>query len=98
MEFSKNFCRLISVEELDDSEVAEFFDIVQSVIPTKMVVAYTDDDKVKVNVTAYSSSDNKVIYEIVLDDQVNLDEGERISDMLAEEFDFDFDFETSMEI
>jgi len=98
MEFSKNFCRLISVEELDDSEVAEFFDIVQSVIPTKMVVAYTDDDKVKANVTAYSSSDNKVIYEIVLDDQVNLDEGERISDMLAEEFDFDFDFETSMEI
>ena len=38
------------------------------------------------------------IYEIVLQEQVDMTEGERISDLLAEAFDVDFDFETSLEI
>ena len=33
--------------------------------------------------------------EIVLQEQVDMTEGERISDLLAEAFDVDFDFETS---
>ena len=98
MDFAKNFCRLITEQELDDSEVMEYFDIVQSIIPTKMVIAYTSNGKVGVDVTAYESKDGKRIYEIVLADQVDLDEGEQISDLLNEEFELDFDFETSMEI
>lgn len=98
MEFSKNFCRLVTINELEDQEVIEFFDIVQSVVPTKMVVAYTDDDKVSVDVTAYESRDGRNVYEIVLEDNIDLEEGERISDILMEEFEHDFDFETSMEI
>lgn len=99
MEFTKHFCRLVTETELSDDDVIEFFDIVQSTVPVKLVIGHTDDDeKVNVQVTQYENSEGLHIYEILLKEQVNLDEGEEISDMLMQTFDFDFDFETSMEI
>ena len=99
MSFIKHFCRLITHQELSDEQVMDYFDIVQSVMPNKLVLAYSDDNVVKVNVTAYVGSEkDQDVYEIVLQEQVNLEEGEMISDLLSEEFDFDFEFETSLEI
>ena len=97
--YVKHFCRLITQQDLDNSEVAEYFDIVQSVVPAKLVVGYTDDgERVTAEVMVYEGSDDLSIYEIVLQEQIDVDEGEDISDQLSEEFDFDFDFETSLEI
>lgn len=101
MKFIKNFCRLVVKDELDNEQVMEYFDIVQSIMPTKVVTAYSDDgDKISADVMVYSAeNDSEYIYEIVLDDQVDLDEGEKISDELGEVFpDIDFEFETSLEI
>lgn len=99
MNVTKHFCRLITEQELDDEDVIEYFDIVQSVASTKLVTGYTDNkEQVTIEVTAYSTEKNKTLYEIVLSEQLNLDEGEEISDLLDQEFEFDFEFETSMEI
>ena len=101
MKFIKNFCRLVVEEELNNEQVMEYFDIVQSIMPTKVVTAYSDDgDKISADVMVYSAeNDSEYIYEIVLDDQVDLDEGEKISDELGEVFpEINFEFETSLEI
>lgn len=99
MDFVKHFCRLVTKMDLPDEDVIEYYDIVQSVVPVKMVTAHTEeDDVVSVVVTEYTSESGLHIYEIVLHEQINIEEGELISDLLGEEFDFDFEFETSMEI
>ena len=100
MNFVKHFCRLITQVELDNDQVMEYFDIVQSISPTKIVKAYSEDgDSISADVTVYSADDNESIYEIVLEDQLNLEEGEAISDELNVELnDIDFEFETSLEI
>jgi hypothetical protein len=99
MEFVKHFCRLVTELDISDDDVIEYFDIVQSVVPVKMVTAHTEDDgKVEVVVTEYTGDNDLHIYEIILNEQINLEEGELISDMLGQEFDYDFEFETSMEI
>lgn len=99
MDFIKHFCRLVTQDELDNKDITVYFDIVQSVCPTKIVKAYSSDgDKIEANVTVYEAENNKNIYEIVLEQQLDLDEGENISDELGEEFpDMDFEFETSLE-
>lgn len=98
--FVKHFARLITDAELSNDEVAEYFDVVQSYIPAKLVVAYTDDhEMVSAEVTLYSTTEDRTIYEVVLSEQVDEDEGESIAEELAEVFDgIDFDFETSLEI
>ena len=98
MEFQKYFCRLVTTHELDNDDVAEYYDIVQSIVSTKVVVAYGDDDTVEANVLVYTGQNDSFIYEIVLNENVDLDEGEQISDELTEVFDFDFEFESSLEI
>lgn len=100
MEFVKHFCRLITTEELSNDDVAEYFDIVQSIVPVKLVTAQSEDgEKFSAEVIIYNGTNSSFIYEIVLQEQINLDEGEDISDELAESFpDLDFDFETSLEI
>lgn len=100
MKFVKHFCRLITQVELDNDQVMEYFDIVQSVSPTKIVKAYSEDgESISADVTVYSAEDNESIYEIVLEEQLNLEEGELISDELNVELrDIDFEFETSLEI
>lgn len=98
MEFIKHFCRLVTEHELSNAEIAEYFDIVQSINPTKIVQAHSaDGETVSADVMIYTSN-NDYIYEIVLDDQIDMDEGENIADLLDEEFEFDFEFETSMEV
>jgi len=99
MEFVKKFCRLVVQQELSKADIAEYYDVVQSVIPTKMIVAHTDDgETVESVVMEYDAANGAHIYEIVLDHQVDLDEGEEIADLLLEVIDIDFEFETSLEI
>lgn len=99
MDFVKHYCRLITKIDLDHEDVIEYYDVVQSVLPVKMVTSHTEeDDSVSVIVTEYEGENGLHIYDIVLKEQASIEEGEEISDMLYEEFDFDFDFETSMEI
>ena len=98
MEFTKYFCRLITQNELDNDDVAEYYDIVQSIVQPKVVIAYGKDDMVEANVMVYTGQHDSFIYEIVLKENVDLDEGEQISDELAEVFEFDFEFESSLEI
>jgi len=97
-EFVKHFCRLITDQELDHDSVIKFFDIVQSEVPVENIYGHDEDDKYNVDVVEYSDSKGGYVYEIVLKDQLSLEEGERISDLLAEELPFDFEFETSLEI
>jgi len=97
-ELHKHFCRLITEAELPDNDVIEFFDIVQSVASLKIVTAYTDDGKVSVNVTSYDGDNDTFIYEIVLNEPIDQDEGDAITAELSEVTDYTFDFETSMEL
>jgi len=98
MNMTKNFCRLITDHELDHDEVVEYFDIVQSYVSSKIIIAHTDDERIEADVIEYQGQDGSFVYEIVLQDQINLEEGEYIADELLEEFDFEFEFETSLEI
>lgn len=102
MAFVKHFCRLLTNEELDDSDVIEFFDIVQSVVSTKIITAYTADNKevVSVEIISYEDPSNryKNIYEIILAEPIDPEEGDAIAKQLSEIFDFDFDFETNIEV
>jgi len=101
MEFVKHFCRLITDSQLDDDDVIEFFDAVQSVVSTKMMTAYSadGDQAVSVDVIAYVNNSNQNVYEIILDENIDQDEGDQISQLLAEQLaDIDFDFEASVEV
>lgn len=93
----KHFCRLVTEVELTDEEVIDYFDIVQSIAHTKMVMGYHEDEKVSIDVSVFTSADG-FIYEILLEDQITVDEGETIADIIAEEFDFDFELETSLHV
>lgn len=101
--FIKHFVRILVREELPDEDVIVFFDIVQSVVPTKVLTAY-DEEKVRVGVEvmAYTSEDNDGemwIYEIILESQIDEDEGDEISKELSMEFpEIDFTFEASLEV
>ena len=99
MPFVKHFVRMITPEQLDDDDVVEFYDIVQSHVPTKLVSAFTDDEEVvAVEVTHYESDDDRNIYEIVLKEQMSESEGMNVAHELSDEFDFDYDIESSMEV
>lgn len=101
--FSKNFARMVSREQLSDEEVELFFDIVQSVVPTKIIVAYdTNNDEVEVEVISFTDSDQDgdlFVYEVILQEEIDLDEGDQISTELFDEFDdITFTFEASIEV
>ena len=96
MEFNKHFCRLFTEFDIPDEDVVEFYDIVTSVVPAKVVTAYiSESDKVSVEVTQYDSDTGGFVYEIVLEESVEESEGDQIMAELDQAFDFDFDFETS---
>jgi hypothetical protein len=99
MAFVKHFCRLITTHELNNRDVNDFFDIVQSVVSTKMVASYsTDGEYVIADVIAYVSSNEQNVYEIILDEEIDQAEGDQISQLLLEQFsDIDFEFEASVE-
>jgi hypothetical protein len=97
MAFVKNFCRLVSEHELSDEEVIDFFDIVQSIVPTKILTGFSGSgDVVSVDVMPYTDQ-AQYIYEIVLKEDIDPEDGDSISEELANEFEFDFDFEASVE-
>lgn len=101
--FIKHFVRMLTREELSDEDVIVYFDIVQSVVPTKLLTAYDDEkSKVGVEVMAYTSEDDEgdmFIYEIILEDEIDSEEGDKISDQLFNEFpDIKFTFEASVEV
>ena len=97
--FVKHFCRLITEHELDDADIIEYFDIVQSIVPAKLVRAVeVDGDIVSVTVTAFTDDDQDNVYEVVLHRELTEAEANQIADELMAEFDFDFEFETNLEI
>ena len=99
MPFVKHFVRMITPEQLEDDDVIEFYDIVQTHVPTKLASAFTDDEEVvAVQVTHYDSDDGRNIYEIVLKEQMSESEGMNVAQELSDEFDFDYDIESSMEV
>jgi len=94
---------MITREELIDEDVIEYFDIVQSVVATKLLTAYDEEkEQVGIEVISYTDEDKDgdlFIYEIVLDEEINPDEGDEISSILFGEFDdITFSFEASIEI
>jgi len=94
---------MITREELSDEDVIEYFDIVQSVVATKLLTAYDQEkEQVGIEVISYTDEDKEgelFIYEIVLDEMILPTEGDEISTILFEEFeDITFSFEASIEI
>lgn len=90
-------------QELDIDDVEVFFDVVQSVVETKLITAYDEDkEEVGIEVISYTDEDNDgalFVYEIVLAEQIDPDEGDEISQQLFDEFDdITFTFEASIEI
>ena len=103
MAFTKYFTRMITREELVDEDVIEYFDIVQSIVATKLLTAYDEEkEQVGIEVISYTDEDKDgdlFIYEIVLDEEINPEEGDEISSILFGEFDnITFSFEASIEI
>jgi hypothetical protein len=103
MAFIKHFTRMITREELSDEDVIEYFDIVQSVVATKLLTAYDQEkEQVGIEVISYEDDDKEgalFIYEIVLDEMILPTEGDEISTILFDEFeDITFSFEASIEI
>ena len=101
--FTKHFVRMLTREELFDEDVILYHDIVQSVVPTKVLTAYDEEkEQVGIEVIAYSSEDSEGlmwIYEIVLLEEIHPDEGDEIAEMLFTEFDdVQFTFEASIEV
>lgn len=104
MAFVKNFVRWNTREELEEDDIIEYFDIVQSVCASKIVKGITDDAKtVSIDVVIYTDEDEAgtiFIHEIVLDEEIDEEEGDAISDELALTFpDLEnFTFEASIEM
>lgn len=101
--FTKHFTRIVTREELDDQDVIEYFDIVQSVVATKLLIAFDDGkEKVGIEVISYTDEDEEGdlwIYEIVLDEEITPEEGDEIAEELFDYFDdMQFSFEASIEI
>lgn len=101
--FIKHFVRILTREELEDSDVAVYHDIVQNVIPTKVLTAYDEEkEQVGIEVIAYTSEDEEGlmwVYEVVLENEIDAEEGDQIAEMLFDEFDdVKFTFEASIEI
>ena len=101
--FIKHFVRMLTREELSDEDVIVYHDIVQSIVPTKVLTAYDEEKaKIGIEVIAYTSEDDDGdmwIYEIILSEEIDSDEGDEISEILFKEFDdVQFTFEASIEV
>jgi len=101
--FVKHFVRMLTRDELSDEDVIVYHDIVQSVVPTKVLTAYDEEkEQVGIEVIGYTGEDSEGlmwIYEIVLLEEIHPDEGDEITEMLFNEFDdIQFTFEASIEV
>ena len=57
--FTKHFARIVCRQELENDDVELFFDVVQSVVDTKLITAYDQEkEEVGVEVIAYVSEDD----------------------------------------
>ena len=101
--FTKHFVRMLTREELSDEDVIVYHDVVQSVVPTKLLTAYDEEkQQVGIEVIGYTSEDDEGdmwIYEIILLEEIDAEEGDEISETLFKEFDdIQFTFEASVEV
>jgi|TARA_B110000285_G_scaffold233069_1_gene305784 hypothetical protein len=101
--FKKHFARIVCRQELENDDVELFFDVVQSVVETKLITAYDQDkEEIGVEVISYVSEDDNgllFIYEVILAEEIDSEEGNDISYALFQEFDdTTFTFEASIEI
>jgi len=96
--FLKHFCRFITIEDLENEQVIAFFDIVQSIVHTKLVTTFDDEagEVINIEVIAYKNEDEN-IYEVVLEEDITTEDGDKIALELDKEFDFEFEFEASTE-
>ena len=94
----KHFVRIVVEDEISRDDIVDFFDIVQSVVPTKVFSSFdSSGNKVKAEVVHYESDDVQV-YEVLTQDDISAEEGTQIAKILAEELDVpDWDFEASTE-
>ena len=94
----KHFVRLVCEKEISRDDIVDFFDIVQSVVPTKVYASFdSNGNKVKAEVVHYESDDVEV-YEVLTEEDISAEEGTKIAEILAEELDVvDWDFEASTE-
>lgn len=94
----KHFVRIVTDNEISRDDIVDFFDVVQSVVPTKVFSSYDGSgNKVKAEVVHYESDDVQV-YEVLTEEDISADEGSQIADILAVELKVvNWDFEASTE-
>jgi|TARA_B110000977_G_scaffold65514_1_gene89263 hypothetical protein len=101
--FKKHFARIVCRQELESEDVELFFDVVQSEVQTKLITAYDEaKEEVGIEVISYNDEDDNgllYIYEVILAEEIDSDEGDAICDALFDELeDITFTFEASIEI
>lgn len=94
----KNFARLITQRELEESEISDFFEAVDDVVPTKTVWAHSDGEMGEVEVIVYQDEDDAWVYEIILSEDIDGVEGEEIAEQLEDIIEDDFEFEISADV
>ena len=94
----KHFVRIVTDNEISRDDIVDFFDVVQSVVPTKVFSSFDGNgNKVKAEVVHYESDDVQV-YEVLTEEDTSAEEGTQIADILAEELKVkNWDFEASTE-
>jgi len=94
----KHFVRIVTEDEISRDDVVDFFDVVQSVVPTKVFSSFDGGgNRIKAEVVHYESDDVQV-YEVLTEEDITQDEGTEIAKILAEELKVvDWDFEASTE-
>ena len=80
----KHFVRLVCEKEISRDDIVDFFDIVQSVVPTKVFQSFDGNgNKVKAEVVHYES-DGVEVYEVLTEEDISQAEGTQIAEILAE--------------
>ena len=94
----KHFVRIVTEDEISRDDVVDFFDVVQSVVPTKVFSSFDGSgNRIKAEVVHYESDDVQV-YEVLTEEDITQEEGTEIAKILAEELKVvDWDFEASTE-
>ena len=78
----KHFVRIVVEKEISRDDIVDFFDIVQSVVPTKVFQSFDGNgNKVKAEVVHYESDDVQV-YEVLTEEDISAEEGTKIADAL----------------
>ena len=66
----KHFVRIVTENEISRDDIVDFFDVVQSVVPTKVFSSFDGNgNKVKAEVVHYESDDVQV-YEVLTEEDI----------------------------